>query len=200
MVEKARRPAPQHGGKPIRARRADWLTELVWKRVLQLTVLYPKDALLDMACTDGELLRRIGRRSSAQLSGICATPQMARTARHRVPEADIMYAEMDDFPWLNDSFDVALCALSIPAMREPSVALAEAHRVLRTGGQLVLAARWLPWPLRPLANRLLVDGTEDSAALLSRRALRAALQEAGFTRTRFLLVGGLACVCLCWKP
>jgi len=188
-------------GAPVRGRRADWLTELVWKRVQQLAVLYPQDMLLDVAGDDGERLRRFAlAEPEVGLAGICAAPQLARTARYRVPGADIMYAELDDFPWLNASFDVAMCLLSVSAMQDLPTALSEIFRVLKPGGQFLFAAPWLPAPFRALANRFLVDDTEESAAVLSPKELLSCLKKAGFAHIRCLRLAGLRCVAVCWKP
>jgi len=188
-------------GAPAQGRRGDWLTELVWKRVQQLAVLYPQDMLLDVASEDGELLRRFAQNEpEAGLAGICATPQLARTARYRVPDADIMYAELDDFPWLDQSFDVAMCLLSVSAMRDLTTVLAEVFRVLKPGGQFLLAAPWLPGPLRRLANRFLVDDSEESVPLFSAKELQHSLGQAGFAHISFTRLVGLRCVAVGWKP
>lgn len=188
-------------GLPISGRRADWLTELVWKRAQQLAVLYPQDMLLDIAGGDGELLRRIAHNNpEVGLAGICATPQLARTARYRVAEADIMYAELDDFPWLNQSFDVVLCLLSVTVMQDLPTTASEVFRVLKPGGQFLLATPWLPGPLRELANRLLVDGTEESAAILSTSQVYDCLEQAGFVSVSSLRIAGLRSIVVSWKP
>jgi len=188
-------------GAPVRGRRGGWLTELVWKRVQQFAVLYPQDVLLDVVGEDGELLRRVAQlQPGAGLAGICATPQLARTARYRVPEADIMYAELDDFPWLSQSFDVAMCLLSVAAMRDLPTVLAEVFRVLKPGGQFLLAAPWLPGPLRGLANRFLVDEAEESAAVRSSKELRGCMEKAGFAHISCTRLAGLRCIAVGWKP
>ncbi len=199
MEERAKMAAMS--GLPIRGRRADWLTELVWKRALQLAVLYPQDMLLDIAGGDGELLRRIGENSpEVGLAGICASPQLARTARYRVPQADIMYAELDDFPWLNQCFDVVFCLLSVPAMRDLNTTLSEVFRVLKPGGQFLLAVPWMAQPLRSLANRFLVDETEESAPILSTKQLLDYIHRAGFVSTSTQHLAGLRSIAICWKP
>ncbi len=188
-------------GRPAKGRRADWLTELVWKRSLQLTVLYPRDMLLDIAGEDGEFLRRIGQgKHDVGLAGICATPQLARTARYRVPEADIMYAELDDFPWLNQSFDVVFSLHSVPLLRDPQAVLSEVLRVLKPGGQFVMAAPWLPKPLRILANRWLVDDSKDSAPIPSKAELVTCLEDAGFERVAWLRLAGMRSILVGWRP
>jgi len=180
---------------------AAWLTELVWKRVQQLAVFYPQDMLLDVAGEDGELLRRIARDNpEVGLAGICATPQLARTARSRVPDADIMFAELEDFPWLSESFDVALCLQPVSAMRDLRATLTEVFRVLKPGGQFMLAAPWLPAPLRALANRFLVDEAEESEAVFSPKQLFRCLGQAGFTDVSYLRLAGLRGLAVCWKP
>jgi ubiquinone/menaquinone biosynthesis C-methylase UbiE len=200
MEQQAKQGMPVGRPRPIRERRADRLTELVWKRAMQLAVLYPKDLVLDVAGEDGELLRRIGRSiRGVGLAGICATPQLARTARCRVPDADIMYAELDDFPWLNDSFDVALCLVSVPAMRELPAALSEIFRVLKPGGQFLLAASWLPSPFRRLANRFLVEPSGQAVAVLSKRQLLERLERAGFSQAVWLRLSWFRCMAVCWK-
>ncbi len=198
MVERARKPARLQ--RTPKLHKANWHTERVWRCVRQLAVVYPQDMLLDMACTDGELLQRLAlQHPGANLAGICATPQMARTARNRLPDADIMFAELDDLPWLNDSFDVVICAMSVATMKDPATAFSEVRRVLKPGGQFVLAAPHLFEPMRGLVNRFLVDDGPDSAPVYAPKQIKYFLQRAGLEQIHWTRASLLAGITVSWK-
>ena len=79
-----------------------------------VALLSPKegDAVLDIACGHGELLRRLSRRASLSATGVDLSPWMLRTA-HALSEAASLgiawhLADGKDFA-ANRSFDIAAC-------------------------------------------------------------------------------------------
>ncbi|MBI3970661.1 MAG: class I SAM-dependent methyltransferase [Chloroflexi bacterium] len=101
----------------------------------------------------------------AHLTGIDLSPAMLAVARRRAQELGrevelrLGDAQALDFP--DDSFDTVVATLSLCTIPDERRALAEAHRVLRPGGQLLLLehvrspvgpVRWVERLLDPLAR------------------------------------------------
>lgn len=118
----------------------------VRKALLSLAVLYPGDALLDLCCADGAVLAAVEKRTQGHVtvSGVCRSPEHTRQLRETMPDADLLYSEPDELLWGTESMDVALCRPDAAFCRQLRQALVQAYRVLRPGGQLLLALRWRP--------------------------------------------------------
>lgn len=97
-------------------------------------------AVLDVGCGTGVLLAQIGARwPQAALAGLDAAPGMAAMARARLPTADIRDGFAETLPWGDASFDLVTTSLSFHHWRDKAAGIREAARVLRTGGQFLLA-------------------------------------------------------------
>jgi ubiquinone/menaquinone biosynthesis C-methylase UbiE len=105
-------------------------------------------------------------RPDVRLTGIDVSPGMLSVARARADkklgvraELRVGDAQAIDFP--DGSFDSVVCTLSLCTIPDETRALAEAYRVLRPGGQLLMLehvrsplapVRWLERVLDPLAR------------------------------------------------
>ena len=74
-----------------------------------------------------------GRERLARIS-----PNGARVVRHLAADLDL--APNRSVPLAGESFDAVLVSLLISYLRDPHALLAEAHRLLRPGGRLVLSS------------------------------------------------------------
>lgn len=122
----------------------------LWRRYMNRTLpvarqtaaVAPDDRVLDLACGTGELLRRIARHTpEADLTGIDLAPAMVEQARGKlaeVPGVRVEQADAHDLPFRDDAFDVVVCASTFHYFTHPAVVLAEARRVLRPTGRLVV--------------------------------------------------------------
>lgn len=76
------------------------------------------------------------------LSAIELSPAMLDLARSYAEElgrrVDMREGDAADLPWPQATFDTVVCALSLCSIPQPTVAIAEMHRVLKPGGQLLL--------------------------------------------------------------
>ena len=140
------------------------------------------DKVLDMACGSGALLNYLNQRQRLTLCGICGAADQARTVSEQLGGADVMAARMEDIPWRDDTFHAVL----LPSSPRGDVrrVLDEALRVLRPGGQFVMAAPMLPF-----------RGEGET----SRRELMRVMQEAGYRDVSFRS-GWLSGVLIGWKP
>ncbi|HTW29178.1 MAG TPA: metalloregulator ArsR/SmtB family transcription factor [Acetobacteraceae bacterium] len=99
--------------------------------------------LLDIGTGTGQLLELLARRVDTAL-GIDASRAMLALARARLGRAGLDHcavrqADMYCLPLADASFDAAVLQMVLHYAEDPAAALAEAARVLRPGGRLVVA-------------------------------------------------------------
>ena len=127
----------------------------LWKDAM-MDWLAPRSGqrLLDVAGGTGDIALRFLRRAPGAHATVCdMTPAMLEEGRKRAEatnQADRLEWVVGDameLPFPDASFDVYTISFGIRNVTRPEVALAEAYRVLRTGGRLmVLEFSQLPSP------------------------------------------------------
>ena len=97
---------------------------------------------LDVGCGTGAFLARLLARHPAQdAAGVDASRGMLAEARRKLaahPHVRLVHAPAEALPFAADAFDVVVSASAFHFFPDPRAALAEAARVLRSGGRLVL--------------------------------------------------------------
>jgi SAM-dependent methyltransferase len=108
--------------------------------------------ILDIGCGEGALRAALPARLAPRTVGLDASATML--GAHPPP---VVRADATALPFAGGVFDVAVAVNVLDHLREPTLAIAEAHRVLAAGGTLVaatasrhdspeLAAVWRPPP------------------------------------------------------
>ena len=172
---------------------------LIARSLSQWAVVDPGDRVLDMDCGDGMLLSYFGQQVPCSLCGMAASVEQYRLLREKLPKADIMYAQPEDIPWHDSSFDVILCTLPLPHTPEPGKLLKEAMRVLRPGGQILLAMPCYPALLQRVIARLTGSGDAKSPPAGGREGMLAVFDSLGFEKTSWRMCGGRVGVAIGWK-
>ncbi len=158
------------------------------------------DKVLDMACGNGELLFHLGKQVECELCGIVPTMEQVRTVRSMIPTADIMYAQPEDIPWKDASFDVVLCSLPFYLMEDPGKVLQEAIRVLKPGGEFLMAADWYPMPLRQVLNYFFGYVEEPQRPICyGKHEMLASLESVGFQKVTWRAADIRVGVTIGWK-
>ena len=131
----------------------------IWERELDRAGLHGNEQLLDLGCGRGAVLIAAARRLpqgravgadrwTSDQSGNRPEVTLANAAAAGVADrVEVHTADMTALPFADGSFDVVTSALAIHNIRNPAgryLALDEAMRVLRPGGQLLVAD---PWPM-----------------------------------------------------
>ncbi|MEV6703381.1 class I SAM-dependent methyltransferase [Streptomyces sp. NPDC051453] len=130
----------------------------VWKRELDRAALKGDEQLLDLGCGRGAVLIEAAGRlptgravgvdlwSGKDQSGNRPEVTLANAAAAGVADrVEVQTADMTELPFADGSFDVVTSALAIhniPSRERRYRAVDEAMRVLRPGGQLLIADFW----------------------------------------------------------
>lgn len=161
-----------------------------WRRYLEvsaahtLTMLAPHEGedILDAGCGTGLLLGRIaGRAPGARLSGVDLTREMIRQAHtHMGYEGRLAVADLGALPFPDAVFDAVIVSSVLHYLPDAGPALAEAARVLKTHGRLVITA-WDGGALRMRALALWLSRRGGAPVHLCRpEALVTQCEAAGF--------------------
>ena len=96
--------------------------------------------ILDIGCGTGRVAAVLAERYTATVSGIDPSPEMLEIARRRAPEGVVALRRgaAESIPFPGRSFERALMQLVVHLVDRPR-ALAEIHRVLVSGGRLVIS-------------------------------------------------------------
>src|SRR5947209_15709197 len=158
----------------------------------------PSTRLLDAGCGAGMLLRLAADRG-ADVHGLDASAGLLAHARSRVPGAPVLQGELEQLPYEDASFDLVTGFNSFQYAARPAVALAEARRVARPDGR-VLLLNWAPAELCEAAGYLVAlgalmppppPGAPGPFALSDADALKALFADAGLG---VVAVGAVECL------
>ncbi len=133
--------------------------------------------LLDVGSGTGAVLCHLAPRAR-EATGVDISPAMRVVARTRVREAGISnctlrQGDMHQLPFADDSFDTVLLDQVLTLTDQPRVAIKEAARVLRSGGQLLVLDRFGP-ARTSLEQRTALSGLAENqlAVMLAEAGLR----------------------------
>jgi demethylmenaquinone methyltransferase/2-methoxy-6-polyprenyl-1,4-benzoquinol methylase len=193
----------------------------LWKQfTLSLTGLRPGQRALDVAGGTGDLaagmLRQVGKSGSVVLSDV--NPAMLDIGRDRLLDqgfagnVECLIADAENLPFEDNSFDCVTIGFGLRNVTDKAAALKSMHRVLKTGGQLLVLEFSTPtapglkpiydaysFKVLPLLGRF-VAGDEASYRYLAesirmhpnQETLLDMLRAAGFAQARYHnLTGGI---------
>lgn len=123
---------------------ADWAKFLeptfipLYRAVLPKLSLNEKTILLDAGCGSG-LFLNMASSTGTKIYGIDAAPGLLGVTKQRIPEGTFMLEDLEDAPFSDDSFDVVTGFNSFQYAGDKAAAIAQAKRVVRKGGKIVIA-------------------------------------------------------------
>jgi SAM-dependent methyltransferase len=129
-------------GAAVRAEHYAAMSLPAWLAVADATGIGPGTRVLDVACGSGEFALLAADRG-APVCGIDAATGMIDLARRLVPAADLRVGTLEELPWDDARFDVVTGFNAFQFAADMVGALAEAGRVTRPGGRVVIC-NWGP--------------------------------------------------------
>jgi SAM-dependent methyltransferase len=132
---------------------------------------------------------QIAATQGARVSGLDASESLLTIARGRVPQGDFRLGEMEELPYPARSFDLVTGFNAFQYAANPAVALAEAGRVAKPGGHVVIMTWGMPEGMQAaslvMALKPLLPppppGAPGPFALSEDSTLRAFAAQAGLT-------------------
>ena len=109
----------------------------LYKKTIEQLNLNEDSLLLDAGCGSG-LFTHIASNTGAQINGIDAASGLLEIARKRNPDINFLEEDLESLPFPSDSFDVVAGFNSFQYAGNFSNALAEAKRVVKPGGKIVI--------------------------------------------------------------
>lgn len=109
----------------------------VYHEVLKRTEVGNATRYLDVGCGSG-MAASLAADLGANVSGIDAAEALLMIAKERVHKADFQLSDLEEIPFEDDSFDVVTGFNSFQYAGNPVAALAEARRVTKPTGYVVI--------------------------------------------------------------
>jgi SAM-dependent methyltransferase len=97
-------------------------------------------------CTGPGMLARGAAGRGASAVGLDFAAQAISVARARIPEAEFVQGDAQSLPYDDESFDAVVCGYGVIHVPDPTRALSEMLRVLRTGGRAAVSVWGAPAP------------------------------------------------------
>ncbi len=107
-----------------------------------LKLLNNSGVVADLGCGTGELLSILNR-SATKVIGVDSSSNMLEEAKKRLAGSlntvDLRLGELEQLPLRDQEADTAVISLALRHLSKPEAAFAEASRILKPGGTLVIA-------------------------------------------------------------
>jgi demethylmenaquinone methyltransferase / 2-methoxy-6-polyprenyl-1,4-benzoquinol methylase len=198
-------------------------TDRLWraKAIRIISRNFRKPVILDVATGTGDLAIRAMKANPERITGIDISQNMLAIGREKVRKKgysntiELIQADSENIPFIDDSFDVAMVAFGVRNFADPLKGLKEMNRVIRKDGMIVVLefSKPVTFPFRTVydfyfRNILPAIGkmfSKDKIAYTylpesvykfpDNEAFSCLLREAGFTGTRQVkLTGGIASI------
>jgi SAM-dependent methyltransferase len=188
-------------GKLWGARARDWAEvqegqfAATYHAVLSHAGVRPGTRHLDAGCGAG-MAAALSASLGATVAGVDAAEGMLEIARERTPSGDFLQGEIEDLPFEDDAFDLVTGFNAFQFAGDPGRALAEAGRVTRPGGMVVIMTWGDPEGMEAAAHVFAMKpllpspppGAPGPFALSDEDALRAFAEAGGLRPVEVLYV------------
>lgn len=128
------------------------------RALVALTVVAPLGDLVDIGCGQGRILKLLASRARRAV-GVDVDSDARRFARAELllaglPNCSLRQGDMYALPFADNDFDTAILDDVLPDAARPTEAIAEAVRILRPGGRLLMLSSVAAQDLDDLQTRL----------------------------------------------
>jgi len=165
------------------------------RAMAQWAIVDDYDQILDLDCGDGKLLDYLSKRYSLRACGITQTPTHARMLREKLPDCEVFSARKEDIPWRNDAFNTVFYQMKSSDESENGDFLNEVVRVLKPGGQVLIALQGVPEIINGISSIL---GFTDGDRVGHIKLLKW-MEKAGLSDVSWRITGPMTGLAMGWK-
>ncbi|MFC4652530.1 class I SAM-dependent methyltransferase [Lactococcus nasutitermitis] len=137
-------------------------------------------SVLDIGCANGTLLSMLAERAKIFGTGLDISEGMVQIARKLHPDFTFQQGSAEVLPFQDATFDVLTCSASFHHFPNPSEFFAEAGRVLKSDGRLVIAEIYIPVVTRAYNWRIRRFNTEGDVKVYTPAELAELFAENGW--------------------
>lgn len=136
----------------------------------------PNDAVLDVGCGTGTVLRFISSNTPIRGYGLDVSTEMLDVARKKNPSFDFRRGDSKKLPYADSSMDVIMACMAYHHFADQKSFREEARRVLKSNGRLYICDPRFPWIARTFFNTRFKDtgfrSTKQNAADFTESGLK----------------------------
>ena len=121
-------------------------------KLLELCQVSYGAVVLDVGCGNGSLINGISEKANLQAYGVDISPNMIDECRKNYPNIKFEVSNGEGLEFEDSTFDLLTICCVLHHLNNPQNFFAEAHRVLKPGGILIVAEPWFPFGLRQFVD------------------------------------------------
>jgi ubiquinone/menaquinone biosynthesis C-methylase UbiE len=140
------------------------------------------DTILDVACGNGRLLQMLTQIAAVHAYGIDVSEAMIQTAAVANPAMHFFVCTAENTPFEDNQFDLVTVCCAFHHFTQPDAFMAEAYRIIKPGGHLVIADPCLPPVIRQIENLILPFLKMGDVKCYSKKELTDFYLRSGFTK------------------
>ncbi len=171
----------------------------IMKTLINWVQVDPGDRILDMSCGNGGVLQYFSQRMNCEIFAMTSSVEQFRQVRGNIGNVQVMYAQPEEIPWKDNSFDVVMCNTTLVNMEHPEKILKEVFRVLRDGGQFVLVAPSYPKGIHGVMKYIEGKEEREFSGCLTKQEMLITLEAIGFKNISWQREKGWIGLAIGWK-
>ena len=157
--------------------------------LLEQVEINSNDAVLDVACGNGLLLKMLAEKQVIKGFGIDIAENMIKNAKLNCPEMVFHVSGCEKIPLENASVDIITVSAAYHHFPDVASFAKEAARVLKPQGQIYIAEVWLPFIFRVLFNPFLPFMGSGDVKIYSPQEIIKTFESQKFTTVKTLRKG-----------
>jgi len=158
------------------------------------------DAVLDVACGNGRLLKMFADQYSFDGYGVDISEKMIEQAKSLNPSIKFVVGPCEPLPFEDNTFDIITVSAAYHHFPNVSSFAKEAYRVLKKGGVIHIADLNLPAIVRAIYNPLLPLLRAGDVKLYSPDEIKETLKGAGFQKVSYIIIDGKVQIAYGYHP
>ncbi|MCL2675943.1 MAG: class I SAM-dependent methyltransferase [Firmicutes bacterium] len=158
-------------------------------KMLELCDVADGDKVLDVGCGSGTLINAIRQKGGIEAYGVDISPKMIEECRARYKGITFDVSSGERLEFGDGEFSTVTICCVLHHLNKAQNFIIEAHRILKTGGVLIIGEPWFPWGLRHITDWIftpLIRAGDNK--IFSHKRLKQLVTDNGFEIAGMLLL------------